>query len=79
MLESLLHISINGPEISTEECDQLIREAVKLWLDKKKMERRKLPNCVRGFVSSHRRVFVSTGTQSDSEPMLQVIFQIFIK
>ena len=79
MLESLLHISINGPEICTEECNQLIREAVKLWLDKKKMERRKLPKSVRGFVSSHRRVFVSTGTQSHYEPMLQVIFQIFIK
>ncbi|CAB3989780.1 zinc finger 862-like [Paramuricea clavata] len=36
MLESLLHISINGPEICTEECDQLIWEAVQLWLDKKK-------------------------------------------
>ena len=65
MLESLLQISINGPEICMEECDQLIREAVKLWLDKKKMERRKLPKSVRAFVSSHRRLFVSTGTQSD--------------
>ena len=44
MLQSLLHISINGPEISTEECDQLIREPVKLWLDKKK-ERRSTRIC----------------------------------
>jgi hypothetical protein len=72
MLESLLHISINGPEICTEECDQLIREAVQLWLDKKKTDRRKLPKRAPGFVSSHRKVFVSTGTQSDSEPMLRV-------
>ncbi|CAB3993107.1 Hypothetical predicted protein [Paramuricea clavata] len=59
-------------EICTEECDQLIREAVQLWLDKKKTDKRKLPKRAPGFVSSHRKVFVSTGTQSDSEPMLRV-------
>lgn len=36
MLESLLHISINGPEVCSVECEQLIREAAELWLDQKK-------------------------------------------
>ena len=40
MLESLLHIAINGPEVCTEECEQLIRESAKMWLNEKKRNKR---------------------------------------
>ena len=62
MLESLLYISINGPEVSTEECEQLIRAAVDLWLNQKKRKKR-----APGSVLASRKVFVSTGTQFDSD------------
>ena len=62
MLESLLHISINGPEVCTEECEQLIRAAVDLWLNQKKRKKR-----APGSVLASRKVFVSTGTQFDSD------------
>ena len=60
MLGSLLQISINGPEVCTEECDQLIRAAVDLWLNQKK-RRKRTP----GSVLASRKVFVDTGTQVD--------------
>ena len=60
MLGSLLQISINGPEVCTEECDQLIRAAVDLWLNQKK-RRKRTP----GSVLASRKAFVDTGTQVD--------------
>ena len=40
MLESLLHVAINGPPV--EKCLPLIKRAVQVWLEKK--PRRKLPS-----------------------------------
>ena len=60
MLGSLLHISINGPEVCTEECDQLIRAAVDLWLNQKKTRKRTPESAL-----ASRKVFVDTGTQFD--------------
>lgn len=71
MLESLLYISINGPDVCTEECEQMIREASKLWLSERK-RRKRTP----GSVLARKRVFVSTGTQfepDDTVTGLQVI------
>ena len=59
MLESLLHIAINGPEVCTEECEQLIRESAKMWLSQKKRNKR-TPGDV--LASTCKKVFVSTGT-----------------
>ena len=69
MLESLLHISINGPEVSTEECEQLIRAAIDLWLNQKKRKKR-----APGSVLASRKVFVSTGTQFNCDT--QTDFQV---
>ncbi|XP_070535029.1 uncharacterized protein [Ptychodera flava] len=41
LLNALLHITINGPELFSNECDTLIEKATKKWLAAKK--RRKLP------------------------------------
>ena len=60
MLGSLLHISINGPEVCKEECDQLIRAAVDLWLNQKKRRKRTPESLL-----ARRKVFVDTGTQFD--------------
>lgn len=57
MLESLLHISVNGPDVCTAEAEQLIREAVELWLSQRNRKKR--------FILPSKRVFVSTATQFD--------------
>lgn len=59
MLESLLHISINGP--STNDCHDLVKEATKQWLAK---PRRKLPK------QPHN--VTPTPTTSTSEAAVQV-------
>ena len=41
MLQTLLAISINGPNVGTPECESLVTSAVDLWENQKK--RRKLP------------------------------------
>ncbi|XP_053389806.1 zinc finger protein 862-like [Mercenaria mercenaria] len=41
MLQVLMNVSINGPEVSSNECDEVCKASVKLWLSKKK--RKKLP------------------------------------
>ena len=41
MLQTLLAISINGPNVGTPECESLVTSAVDLWESQKK--RRKLP------------------------------------
>ena len=65
MLESLLHISVNGPEVCTEECEQLIRQAVTLWLGQR-ARRKRTP----GSVLASKRAFVSTGTQFEPDDTL---------
>lgn len=57
MLESLLHISINGP--STDDCQDLVKQATKQWLAK---PRRKLEK------QSHE----VTPTTSTTEAAVQV-------
>lgn len=41
MLNGLLHIAVNGPELCTEECDCLVTTAAEKWITDKK--KRKLP------------------------------------
>lgn len=53
-------MSINGPEVCTEECDQLLRAAIDLWLNQKK-RRKGTPESA----LASREVFVDTGTQFD--------------
>jgi len=79
MLESLLHISINGPDVCTDECEQLIREAVELWISQKKRKKR-----TPGFVLAKEKVFVSTGTQFELDPATdlevnETVLLIFLK
>ena len=79
MLESLLHISINGPDVCTDECEQLIREAVELWISQKNRKKR-----TPGFVLANEKVFVSTGTQFELDPATdlevnETVLLIFLK
>ena len=62
MLESLLHISVNGPEVCTEECEQLIRQAVTLWLGQRARKKR-----TPGSVLASKRAFVSTGAKFEPD------------
>lgn len=62
MLESLLHISVNSPEVCKEECEKFIREAVTLWLGQRKRKKR-----TPGSVLASKRAFVSTGTQFEPD------------
>ena len=51
MLNGLLHVAVNGPDLCSEECDLLVTKYVTKWLkDKKRM---KLPTSVksRGILS----------------------------
>ena len=49
MLASLMHMSINGPELRTSQCDNLIAETVKTWLaqPRRKIARGKEGNAVK--------------------------------
>ena len=69
MLGSLLLIAINGPEVCTEDCHQLIRAAVNPWLNQRKRRKRTSES-----VLPSRKVFVETGIQFDLDiaPDLQV-------
>jgi len=46
MLEGLMHLTVNGPDICTDQCDDLITSSVKNWLQTK--SRRKLPSRNKG-------------------------------
>ena len=46
MLEGLMHLTVNGPDICTDQCDDLITSSVKNWLQMK--SRRKLPSRNKG-------------------------------
>lgn len=78
MLESPLQIAINGPEVCKEECDQLIWESARRWLSQKKRNKR-TPGDV--LVSTCKITFVSSGTQSDPEGVvdLQVNKTVLLK
>ena len=49
MLASLMHVSINGPELRTSQCDNLIAETVKTWLTqpRRKIARGKEGNAIK--------------------------------
>ena len=49
MLASLMHVSINEPELRTSQCDNLIAETVKTWLaqPRRKIARGKEGNAVK--------------------------------
>ena len=51
MLNGLLHVAVNGPDLCSEECDLLVTKYVTKWLKEKK--RMKLPTSVksRGILS----------------------------
>ncbi|XP_052241120.1 zinc finger protein 862-like isoform X2 [Dreissena polymorpha] len=64
MLESLMHVCINGPEPNSPEAKQHVKSAVKLWLDKK--ERRKIPpKQQRASASAPVLTLVNAGVQTD--------------
>ena len=46
MLEGLMHLTVNGPDICTDQCDDLITSSIKNWLQTK--SRRKLPSLNKG-------------------------------
>jgi hypothetical protein len=46
MLEGLMHLTVNGPDICTYQYDDLITSSIKNWLQTK--PRRKLPNRNKG-------------------------------
>lgn len=46
MLEGLMHLTVNGPDICTDQCDDLITSSIKNWLQTK--SRRKLPSRNKG-------------------------------
>jgi hypothetical protein len=46
MLEGLMHLTVNGPDICTDQYDDLITSSIKNWLKTK--SRRKLPNRNKG-------------------------------
>lgn len=41
MLNGLLHMAVNGPELCSKKCDQLVMSSVEVWMNEKK--RRKIP------------------------------------
>lgn len=41
MLQALMQVSINGPPLPSDQCKELVRDSVQLWLKQKK--RRTLP------------------------------------
>ena len=41
MLQALMQVSINGPPLHSDQCKELVRDSVQLWLKQKK--RRTLP------------------------------------
>jgi hypothetical protein len=43
MLECLMNISINGPDVESQECDDLIRRATHKWLSSKRYKLAKKP------------------------------------
>ena len=47
-----------------QRCEQLIKEAVELWLCQRKRK-----NTTPGFVLVNKKVFVSTRTQSEPDPV----------
>jgi hypothetical protein len=46
MLEGLMHLTVNGPDICTDQYNDLITSSIKNWLQTK--SRRKLPNRNKG-------------------------------
>ncbi|XP_070552438.1 zinc finger protein 862-like [Ptychodera flava] len=64
VMNALLHITLNGPELHSPDCDSLIHEAVRQWLALKK--RRKLPKT--GDASSNSAsTEASANTESHTE------------
>lgn len=85
MLESLLHICINAPEPSSLEGQQLVKAAVKAWLEKK--NRRKLPKQsgsasatdIHTAASTTSVVDVEVQTDPDSEDVIRTAVDIALK
>ena len=65
MLNSLLHVSINGPAVSTPEAKEVVKTAVANWL-KKKNRRLQRPPIDTTSAATLKPVLVDQGTQCDS-------------
>lgn len=74
LLNSLLQISVNGPEAFSKKCDGIIREAVKIWMKVK--QRKKVAFKTRGGggaaaeieeANSKSATLVDAGTQTEEE------------
>ena len=69
MLNSLLHVSINGPAVSTPEAKEVIKAAVANWLQKKNRTLQRPPISINKDTTSAatlKPVLVDQGTQCDS-------------
>ena len=66
MLQALMQVSINGPPLHSEQCKELVRDSVQLWLKQKK--RRILPK--KGASTNHR------GSVSEQVEMADVGVQV---
>ena len=69
MLKSLLHVSINGPSVSTPEAKEVVKTAVVNWLQKKNCRPQRLPISTKKDTTSaatQKPVLVDQGTQCDS-------------
>ncbi|XP_062604979.1 uncharacterized protein LOC134266771 [Saccostrea cucullata] len=71
MLNGLLHVAVNGPELCTEKCDGLVSDAVDMWISSKK--RRKIPSSrTSGTGEDSRKTYMEAEVQTESEPVLHV-------
>ena len=69
MLNSLLHVSINSPSVSTPEAKEVVKTAVANWLQKKNCRLQRLPISTKKDTTSaatQKPVLVDQGTQCDS-------------
>ncbi|XP_062606711.1 uncharacterized protein LOC134268468 [Saccostrea cucullata] len=71
MLNGLLHIAVNCPELCTEKRDGLVSDAAVKWITAKK--RKKLPSSrTSGTGEDSRKTYMEAEVQTESEPVLLV-------
>ena len=65
MLQGLIQVSINGPPLHSDQCKELVRDSVQLWLKQKKsrtLPKKGATTDQRGSVSEHVDVGVQVET-----------------
>lgn len=71
MLESLMHVCINGPELNSPEAQERIKEAVQLWLEKDRRKVPRPPKQARSVSAHHLLVDAEVQTESTEQSALQ--------